>query len=111
MPPKIILPKHWFVIFATTFDSTDPVVLAKFMCDFDMTLQVIVTSEPLVANITTMARGAIDLRACWCFGRGRIIGLLLDFFPRVGIIRYGRVREVFGVKAVVARVIVLLSTE
>jgi len=38
MPPEIILPRDWFIIFATTLDSTSPFDLAMFMCGFDMTL-------------------------------------------------------------------------
>jgi hypothetical protein len=38
VPPEIILPKDWSIIFATTLDSTNPVDLAMFMYGFDMTL-------------------------------------------------------------------------
>ena len=38
VPPEIILPKDWFIIFATTLDSANPVDLAIFMFGFDMTL-------------------------------------------------------------------------
>ena len=38
VPPEIILPKDWSIIFATTLDSTSPVDLVMFMYGFDMTL-------------------------------------------------------------------------
>lgn len=38
VPPEIILPKDWYIIFATTLNSTNPVNLAIFMYGFDMTL-------------------------------------------------------------------------
>ncbi len=38
VPPKIILPKHWFIEFAADPDGANPVVLAQPMYGLHMTL-------------------------------------------------------------------------
>ena len=111
VPPEIVRPVDWYIVLATTLDSTNPVGLSMFMHGFVMTLQAAVVSKALVANVTTRARDAVVLRACCCSNQGRAVGLLRDLFPRVGGIWYGRVRDVVGSKAVVAGGVIELSTK
>jgi len=36
VPPKIILPEYWLILFATSLDSTNPVVPALPVCGSHM---------------------------------------------------------------------------
>lgn len=102
VPPEIILPLDWFVVFATTLDGANPIDPVVFVSGFDMPRQIALGGKALVANVTTGAGSDIVWRACCCnFNRGRAVRLL-GFIPRVGRIWNGRLGEVVGVEEAVA---------
>ena len=68
-----------------------------------MTYQATLVIKTLAANLATVVRRAVVLRARGCFNRGRrAVGFLLDFLPRMDGIRYRRVRGVVEVEIIVA---------
>lgn len=92
VPPKIILPLDWFVVFATTLDSANPIGPFVFMCGLDMSDKAAFAGETLVTNATARPRGDIVLRVCcWvidgnCAERLLLLGFVqrvVGFFPRV----------------------------
>lgn len=92
VPSKIILPLDWFIVFATTLDSANPIGPFVFVCGFDMSDKAAFVGEALVTNVTERPRSDIVLRACcWIIDRNCVDRLLLlgflqmvvGFFPRV----------------------------
>lgn len=70
VPPKVILPFDWFVVFAATLDSANPIGPVIFMGGFDMADKAAPAGEALIANVTVRPRGGVVLRdCCWIIDR------------------------------------------
>lgn len=102
VPSKIVLPKDWLVIFDTTLDRTNPVVLATLVHGFGVSVQTSRRGETFGTFATVVARSAAAFGAAGLCNRDRGRVLTLIVIPRMCRVWDGRIRHLVGVEVIIA---------